>query len=313
MSPPVNYTKIRRLVSDIGNETGVKRRRDHSMRLKEKLSDEYVLKQLVEEATPETSNWPEEDSIAARKSRALSSMWVSVFQAVITMVRTNMSNVKVKLAMDEVKLPLDLLAAFEKASAIMKDPSVAIPLLPRKSVRNLLEYILDSLAMDQTKPVRLDLLKGLERVCDNQEFVGFFKHPQDFEAIVGEVLRFLDTEDEAANTDMTQTAAKVLYTLTKTVRALGIEIYIFVNAILDVVTKYYAACLKDEDRVLGSQHDVHTYLFGAVTNVIYQHPDYCLTPIKKRGSKLLKAVVKFYPPSVSFVKEALNKFLLSYL
>jgi hypothetical protein len=313
MSNPVTYNNIRRLVSDVTTETGARRRRDVSMRLKEHLSDEYVLKKLVAEATPETSNWPEEDSISARKCRALSGMWVSVFQAVINMVRTNASNSKVKLVMEDVKLPLDLLAAFEKAGGIMKDPSVAIPLLPKKSVRNILKYILDFLAMTETGAVHVDLLKALERLCGIEEFVDFFKYHQDFEMIVSKLLEFLDPDVKLKTLSLLQGAAKALHALTRTTRALGIQMHLFANGILAAITKYYSTFLNDEDRSLGPQHDVHAYLYSAVADIVYQHPEYCLTPMRHCGAKLLKHIGKIYPNASSVVKEALNRFLLSYL
>lgn len=313
MSSPVTYNNIRRLVADVTSESGVKRRREYSMRLKEQLSDEYVLKKLVAEATPGGSNWPEEDSIAARKCRALSGLWVSVFQAVINMVRTNASNSKVKLVMEDVKLPLDLLAAYEKAVGIMKDPSVAIPLLSKKSVRSILKYILDFLAMDETGPVHLDLLKALERLCDGEEFVGFFQYHHDFERIVSELLHFLDPGVEAKNINLFQEAAKALHSLIRTTRALGIQMHLFANGILTIITNFYSIFLRDADRSLGSQHDIHIYLYSTVANIIYQHPDYCLAPMKHFGAKLLRHVGKIYPHADAVVKEALNRFLLSYL
>jgi len=313
MSTPVTYNTIRRLVADLTSETGVKRRRDYSMRLKDQLSDEYVLKKLVLEATPERSNWPEEDSITARKCRALSSMWVSVFQAVINMVRTNSTNSKVRLIMEDVRLPLDLLGAYEKASVIMKDPSVAIPLLPKKSVRNILKYILEFLAMDGTCSVHLDLLKALERLCDGEEFLGFFQYHHDYEKIISELIQFLDPDIGTRNGDLFQAAAKVLRALTKTSRALGIQMHLFANGILGIVTKYYSSCLQDTERSFGSQHEVHSYLYCTVADIIYQHPDYCLAAMTRFGTRLMRYALKIYASGSSVVKEGLNKFFLSYL
>lgn len=311
MPSPVTYNSIRRLVADVTNEPGVKKRRDFSTKLKLQLSDENVLKRLVAEATVERTNWPEEDSIAARKCRALSGMWASVFQAVINMVRKNTSNTKVKLVMEDVTLPLELLAAFEKANAIMNDPSVAIPLLPRKSVRYLLKFILDFLAMEETSPVHLDLLTALERVCAGEDFVCFFKYHYDFERIVSELLEFLNPDVAAKNIELFQGAAKALHALTKTASALGIQMHLFANGIHGIITDYVSVCLTNSDQRL--QQEIHAYLYSILADTIYQHPDYCMASMKHSGATLLEHVRMIYPTTSSMVKQALNGFLLSYL
>ena len=310
MPSPVTYNSIRRLITDVTTETGVKKRREYSTNLKLQLSDDKVLKRLVAEATVEEMNWPEEDSIAARKCRALSGMWSSVFHAVINMVRNNASNTKVKLLMEDVKLPLDLLAAYEKAALIMHDPSVAIPLLPGKYVCYLLHYILDFLAMEETGPVHLDLLMALQRLCDSKDFVGFFESHRDFERVVTELKPFLAAEVETKSINIFQEATKALCTLTKTASALGIQMHLFANGIFAMITDYVSDSLAHPGRSLGVHH---VYLYSSLADIIYQHPDYCMASMKLSGAKFLRHVGRIYSASTTMAKHALNRFLLSYL
>lgn len=313
MSTPT-YNEIRRLTNDLRTETKVKARRDLGMVLLNKLKNETILRKLLVEATPESTNWPEEDSVAAKRCRALSGMWSQIVMGAINIAESIVAAKKVKLTDHDVQLPYRLLLACDKSNEILGDPSVSIPLLAKKAVRSLLKYCLAFLNDEEAVTVgRLELLEMLSYLCSKAEYVGVFKYHNDFACILDEVLDYLTAEVEEENLAFFNEAAKALDNLFTTTKRLGIEMHIFFDDTFRVVSLLFKSYLDDPKKPLRPQAKALPHLYNTITSMIYFHPDYSIGPVKRFGRSILRHARKCYSKAVTPLKESLHSFLLAHL
>lgn len=308
------YDEIRRLANDLRHETRVKARREVGIKLYDKLKNELILTKLATEATPERTNWPEEDSVIAKRCRALSGVWVSVIQGAMNVAQSIVAGKKVKLTEHDVHLPYHLLLACEKSKPIIWDDSVAIPMLPRKTVRGLLKYCLELLENDEVSFSHVKLMEMLGSLCSKPEYVGVFKHHQDFSYILSEISFRLTPEVEERHSSLFAAAAKALESLFTTTSLLGIEMHIFVSSTLELLSGYCKSFLDNQaTKVIRPQSPELVHLFLTVAIMLRAHPDHAMAPMKRFGRPVLRFARKCYANSKSPVKEALNSYLLAHM
>jgi hypothetical protein len=307
------YDYIRRLATELRQETRVKARRELGASLYNKLKDENVLRKLAVEATPEKSNWPEEDSIAAKRCRALSVVWTSVIQGAINVAQSIVAGKKVKLTEHDVTLPYNLLVACEKSNDVIGDPSVSIPMLSKKTVRSLLKFCLEFLDDEAVNVARRNLVEMLSFLCSKTDFVGIFKYHQDFTSILGELSIHLTPEVEQQDVMLFNEAAKALDNLFSTTKLLKIQMHMFINDTLKLIYAFCKSYLDDQTKTIRSQAPALPHLFNTVASILRAHPDHSIGPMKRYGRSILRYARKCYPSAKSPGKEALNSYLLSHL
>ena len=307
------YNEIRRLIDELRKETKVKARRELGSALYNKLKNENVLRKLAVEATPSKSNWPDEDSIVAKRYRAISLVWSSAIQGAIHVTQSIINGKKVKLTEEDIALPYNLLLASDKANEILGDPSVAIPILPKKMVRSLLKYCLELLSDDNITIGRLKLLEMLSFLCSKPDHVGVFKHHHDVANILGELFTYLTGDVEDKNVELFIEAAKALDFLISSAKVLGIEIHIFVDSTISTIAAFFKVYLVGHNKPIRHQAPSLPPLYNTIANILYMHPDHAIGPIKRHGRTLLRHAKKCYANAKSPCKEALNSYIAAHL
>lgn len=312
------YDEIRRLASQLRKETKVRVRRELGKSIHDKLKNENVLRKLAVEATPQSTSWPDEDSVAAKRCRALSGMWTSVIQGAIYVAQSVAAGKKVKATEHDILLPYHLLLACDQSKDILEDESVSIPLLPPKMVRALLKHCLNFLTQEDVFNVAgLQLLDMLAFLCSKPYYVGYFKYSDDFSDILGELFVHLKAETEEEKYSSFHKAAKALDNLYATTRLLGFEMHIFVTDTINTISTWCKSCLEaDQDgqrKPLRPQAPAFPHLYNTVACILYTHPEHAIGPMKQSGRSILRYCKKCYPNAKSPSKESLNSFLLAHL
>ncbi len=307
------YDEIRKLTNELRNETKVKARRDLGTTLYNKLKNENTLRKLAIEATPKTSNWPDEDSIAAKRCRALSLVWTSVIQGAVHATQSIVAGGKVKLTEQDVTLPYNLLIACDKANEVLGKPNVSIPTLPKRLVRNLLKYCLELLSDQDIIVARLKLLEMLNFLCSKPDYVGAFKYHNDFAGTLGELFVHLTPEVEEKNVFFFNEAAKALDNLLSTSRQLGIQMHVFINDIMASVSAFCKSYAMNQKKFIRPQAPALPHLYNVISNILLAHPDHSIGPMKRFGRSMLRHAKHCYPNAKSPLKEALNSYIAAHL
>lgn len=308
------YGEIRRLADDLRKETRVRARRDLGIALHNRLKDETTLRKLAVEATPDETNWPEEDSVAARRSRALSGMWSAVVQGAINVPESILAAKKVKLTEHDVKLPYQMLVACDKSKEILADPSIAIPMLSRKTVRGLMKYSLAFLGDDEAVTVgRHELLKTLTLLCSRSEYVGSFKYHNDFASILEELNAYLSHEVADEHPPYFEEAAEALANLFSTTECLGIQMHIFINDTTHRISAVIESYLNDPRKMDRPQSPALLHLYRTLASMLSTHPDHSVGPMTRFGRSIIRHARKCYPKARNAFKTSLNSFLLALL
>jgi hypothetical protein len=217
------------------------------------------------------------------------------------------------LSRRDIALPYNLLLASDKANEILGEPSVAIPILPKKIVRSLLKYSLELLADDSIMIGRLKLLEMLSFLCSKADFVGVFKHHHDVANILGELFTYLTADMEDKNVESFNEAAKALDSLVSSAKNLGIEIHIFADSIISTIAAFFKVYLVGHNKPIRHQAPSLPHLYNTIANILYMHPDHAISPMKRHGRTLLRHAKKCYANSKSPCKEALNSYIAAHL
>eukprot|EP00934_Nitzschia_sp_Nitz4_P002999 Nitzschia sp. Nitz4//scaffold58_size112336//77092//87879//NITZ4_004044-RA/size112336-snap-gene-0.158-mRNA-1//1//CDS//3329555022//2989//frame0 len=312
------YNEIRRLASQLRSETRVRSRRELGVSLLAKLKNDQILRQLAQEATPRSTKWPDEDSVAARRCRKLSGMWTSVIHSTIYVAVSLGSTKKIKVTEHDVLLPYQLLLACDRAKEFSGVESVSIPLLSQKVVCNLLKYCLDFLERDDIVQIAgLSLLDMLTVLCSKPQYLGQFQYRQDCSRVLDILYSFLSVESDKKTPTLFQKAAKTLEQFYATLKTMGLDMYPFLERTMRVISFWCNYCLEAEEngqrKSRHAQTHASSHLLLTVTYILQSYPDHSVAPMRRYGLVFFRFCRKVYPNARAQSKDVLNQYLLDHL
>jgi hypothetical protein len=306
------YDQIRKLATQLQQETKVKARREIGEKLHGLLSKEDVRRRLAMEATPARTR-PDDDSVAATRCRALSQLWTVIIHGAISVAQSNgTGKSKSKRTLEDVTLPKRLLVCCDKPDEAFDNDGLGIPKLNRKTVRNILKYCLSMLEdEDATALAEIELLDMLNHMCSRVEYVGYFKYHSDFSNILDELSHRLTSEVEEENQNSFFHAAKAFDSLFGTCKNLGIQMHFYLSDSMEIISAWCKGHIHGN--TVKPTSNVLPHFYSAMASFLYSHPEHAIGPMKRHGRPILSYCKRCYPSAAGVNKDALNNYLLAHL
>lgn len=305
------YSKIKDLSNKLRAETRVVQRRKIGEELKNLLTKSETRRQLAEESTPKCAD-SDDPSLNASKCIAMAQLFTMTIGAAIgsaNKIRAGKS--KAKLTDADILLPCKILLACVEPDETFDGGSLAIPKIPKKTVRAVLGYCLNMLADEEANEIcERDLLEMLKHLCSRPEYVGFF-HRKYFTVILDELSHRLTVERQRENPDVFSSAAGTLDFLFQTCRSLGIQMNPFVPDIVQMIADFCRIHISEESWKKSGAGASN--LYNALASIFYSHPETSIGSIKRVGRPLVAFWKKTYSSKSGAEKDALNKFMLAYM